>query len=49
LAVKAVQVKTSVLVYHGAQEREAADVEKKTRWRRRGATPSVQELKTRAV
>jgi hypothetical protein len=42
--VKVVQEKTSVLVAQGAQETEAPSVEK-----RRGATTSVQELRTHVV
>jgi hypothetical protein len=51
LVVQAVQEKASVLVAQGTQDREATSVEKKKmrRRRRRGATPCVQELKTRAV
>jgi hypothetical protein len=48
LVVQAVQEKASVLVAQGTQDREATSVEKK-KMRRRGATPCVQELKTRAV
>jgi hypothetical protein len=50
LAVKAVQEKTSVFVAQGTEEIEAAAVEnRRRRWRRRGTTPSMQELKTHAA